>query len=252
VLPTPARLAADTLLDEESARRRHVVVALGGAHAGGFAAPGEAIALRALHVAPTASLLGLRAPALSLERAEVRGATHVQYASNEIGPAVVALVLGNGAHAERVLGSTLRGSPELDSLAPLAVRALSRRYHRHYRGAALSHLRAFDRSATAAGALRVLGAALTGAHLLAAHEVVVALDPLLDAHGFEGARALVAMVRAEGPSPLAGAERDHWRAELQRATVLLDDAERASTLPALTPNEAELDAWLVALRRAML
>lgn len=252
VLPTPARLVADALLDEESLRRRHVVVALGGAHAAGFAAPGEAVALRALHVAPTASLLGLRAPALAIERTEVRASVHLHYASNEIGPAVVGLVLGNGAYAERVLAAKLRGSPELETLAPIALRALSRRYHRHYRGAALSHLRAFDHAPTPGRALRVLGAALTGAHLLAAHAVVVDLDRLLDAHGFGGARALVATVRAGDEAPLAGTARDRWRAELQRATTLLDDAERTSTLPALTANEAELDAWLVALRRAML
>ncbi len=254
-----ALLDGDERLDSigESSRRRHLVVALGGGRAFGIASEGV-IELRALHVAPTASLLGLRAPALTIERTAVMDGVAVKYTSNEIGPAIVGVVLGNGGYAERILaGAPLRASPELATLAPIVGRAISRRYARHYRGAALHHLRAFDARPSLSSALHGLRAALTGVHLLATGAMVVDAGALTDGRAFPELRAALDRERApdhEPPpaEPLAAASRDSARAELVRAVELLDDAERTSKLPALTPNEAELDAWLVELRRASL
>ena len=44
--------AADRLLDEESAKRRHLVVSLSGAHAYGFPSPDSDLDLKAIHLAP--------------------------------------------------------------------------------------------------------------------------------------------------------------------------------------------------------
>jgi len=41
-------------------------------------------------------------------------------------------------------------------------------------------------------------------------------------------------------------------AEVERALLRLDEAHEASALPEAPGNEAELDAWLIELRRAML
>lgn len=62
VLDPRQRAAADRLLNEESAHRRHLVVSLSGAHAYGFPSPDSDLDLKAVHIAPTEALLGPTSP----------------------------------------------------------------------------------------------------------------------------------------------------------------------------------------------
>ena len=59
------------VLTEESAKREHVVVHLSGAHAYGFASPDSDVDLKAIHVVPTAELLGLHKSQMEGSRFEV-------------------------------------------------------------------------------------------------------------------------------------------------------------------------------------
>jgi predicted nucleotidyltransferase len=251
LLTPEQRVVARRVLDEESARREHVVVYLSGAHAYGFPSPDSDLDLKAIHAAPTASLLGLSPAAVTFDRAEVLDGVEIDYTSNEIGAAIAGILAGNGNFAERVLGAcALVSSEALTSLRPLVEGALSRRFHRHYRGFATSQLKELEAKPTAKRALYVLRTALTGTHLLRTGALVTDVNELLDAYAFGEARALIAAKRAGERTPLDGAVRDHWRAELARAFTLLDDARASSPLPEEPPNVAELEAWLLALRRA--
>src|SRR5690606_22403890 len=49
LLAAHPRAVADRVLDEESARRRHLVIALSGAHAYGFPSPDSDLDLKAVH-----------------------------------------------------------------------------------------------------------------------------------------------------------------------------------------------------------
>ncbi len=145
------------VLDEEEARREHVVVYLSGAHAYGFPSPDSDLDLKAIHVAKTADLLGFEVPLPTVDRAEVIEGVEIDYTSNELAHALAGILGGNGNFFERMLGRmTARASPLLEELRPIAQRALSRRVHRHYRGFALNQLRflenhAADRSVRARG-----------------------------------------------------------------------------------------------------
>src|SRR5258706_7212617 len=151
------------VLDEEGTARRHVVVYLSGAHAYGFPSPDSDLDLKAIHVAPTAEILGLHPNVAAVDRAEVLEGVEIDYTSNEIGAALASLLQGNGNFLERVLGvCTMRESPWLASLRPIAKRALSKRFHRHYRGFATSQLRELEAQPTAKKALYVLRTTLTG------------------------------------------------------------------------------------------
>ncbi len=89
--------AANKLLDEESASRRHLVVSLSGAHAYGFPSPDSDLDLKAIHIAPTALLLGLSPPPQSApDRIEVIAGVEVDYSSNELQPALAGILQGNG------------------------------------------------------------------------------------------------------------------------------------------------------------
>lgn len=254
VLDAKQRSAADRLLDEESASRRHVVVSLSGAHAYGFPSPDSDLDVKAIHLAPTERLLGLSPPPQSApDRLEVLDGVEVDYSSNEIQPALVGILQGNGNFIERVLSRfVLRSPPEHAALREVVKRSLSRRLHRHYRGFATGQLREWEKDGfrSAKKLLYVLRTTLTGTHALLTGEIETDVTLLLDAHGFGAARELVdAKKRGEG-SELAPAVSERWKATVGRAFDLLDSALARSTLPEEPPNVADAEAWLVALRRA--
>jgi hypothetical protein len=81
----PQRVAL-AVLREEQAKRRHLVVALSGAHAYGFPSPDSDHDLKAIHIAPTATLLGLAEVPTASERAEVIEGVEGQDAHREEAP----------------------------------------------------------------------------------------------------------------------------------------------------------------------
>jgi predicted nucleotidyltransferase len=196
---TPAQEAvAARVLAEERTRRRHLLVSLSGAHAYGFPSPDSDLDLKAIHIEPTRSFLGLSAPAPSAARLEVVDGIEIDYSSNEVGQALVGILQGNGNYLERVLGANpLESAPELAGLRPIVARALSRRVFRHYHGFAQGQLREFEtaENAPAKKILYVLRTTLTGAHLLRTGEVQTDVTRLLDDYGFAEAHALVAATR---------------------------------------------------------
>lgn len=246
-----ARAAAEKVLAEESARRRHVVVALSGAHAYGFPSPDSDLDLKAVHVAPTRQLLGLGEPRSASDRLEVVDGVEIDYTSNEIAPVLGGVLAGNGNYIERILGHLVCvSSPEHQALKPLALRALSRRVYRHYRGFASSQRQAFEQAEapTAKQLLYVLRTTLTGTHLLRRGELRIDLTTVAEEYGFGHALALIETKRRGERVTLSTDERARWRADLDRAFALLDQAHERSVLPPEPGNAAELEGWLVDLR----
>lgn len=241
---------ARRVIAEESARREHVVVYLSGAHAYGFPSPDSDLDLKAIHVAPTAALLGLAPPAPTFDRAEVVDGVEIDYTSNELAHALAGILRGNGNFLERALGpATLLESPILAGLREVARGALSRRVHRHYRGFAESQIRELDREPTVKRLLYVLRTALTGTHLLRTGELVTDLGALLDVHPLEGARALIERKRAGERTPLDAAERDRWRARVAERIEELDAARDRSSLPEEPRNAHAAEAFSIEVRR---
>src|SRR3954447_9201656 len=87
---------SDRVLDEEGRARRHLVVSLSGAHAYGFPSPDSDLDLKAVHIAPTAQLLGLGSPPPTKDRLEVIEGVEIDYTSNELQGVLSGLLLGNG------------------------------------------------------------------------------------------------------------------------------------------------------------
>lgn len=246
---------ADRVLDEESARREHLVVSLSGAHAYGFPSPDSDLDLKCVHIAPTAHLLRMeqRGPLDSTERLEVIDGVEIDYSSNELAPVLLGVLQGNGNYVERLLGAhALRASPVLEAVRPLVRRALSRRMHRHYRGFAHGQLREWEKTGfrSTKKLLYVLRTTLTGTHALLTGEVETDLTALMDRYGFSEAGELVAWKRrgerSELPEPLS----EHWRGQVARAFERLDEARERSVLPEDPEGAAELEAWLLDVRRS--
>lgn len=252
LLTEAQRATSRAVIARESAQREHVVVALSGAHAYGFPSPDSDVDLKAVHVAPTGRLVGLRPTAAPTDRIEVLDGVEMDYTSNELGGVIEGCLKGNGNYLERVVGGVaLAGSPWLDALRPLVQASLSRRVHRHYRGFAQGQRKEFDATPTAKKLLYVLRTALTGAHLLRTGEMVLDVNELLDEAGLGAARALVEAKRAGERTVLPESERARWLDEVDRAVASLDAAMEASVLPDEPAGEDALDAWLIEVRRAM-
>lgn len=250
-LTAEQRRVADQVLVQEGERRRHLVVALSGAHAYGFPSPDSDLDLKAVHIAPASRLLGLQRVELTAERMEVIDGVEIDYSSNEILPVLQGVLAGNGNFIERILGARLlEQSAELAALAPLVERALSKRVYRHYQGFAASQRREMEKTPTPAAkrVLYVLRTALTGAHLLDTGRVVADLSLLIDDYGFGEARALIEQKRNGERTSLDAGAAERWRGAVDRAFETLDRSFARSTLPEAAES-AELDAWLVELRR---
>lgn len=247
-----AREVAERVVREEEGRRRHVVVSLSGAHAYGFPSPDSDLDLKAIHTAPTAALLGLAPPAEAANRLEVIEGVEIDYTSNELRPVLAGVLAGNGNYIERILGK-LRpyASPALAELGPLTQRSLSRRVHRHYRGFAAAQRQAFTEAAapTAKELLYVLRTALTGAHLLLTGELRVDLTTVAAEHGLGDCLALIEAKKQGERAVLDAATREHWLPRLDGLFALLDRARERSVLPEEPAGVADLERWLLEVRR---
>lgn len=249
-LLTPHQQAvAERALGEESARREHVVVYLSGAHAYGFPSPDSDLDLKAIHITPTRSLLGLEPPVLTFDRAEVIEGVEIDYTSNEIAAALAGILTGNGNFLERVLGRTsFTTSPLHVALQPLVRASLSRRVHKHYRGFASSQMRFLEKEPTIKKLLYVLRTALTGTHVLLTGELETDVTRLLDTYDLGDARELVAAKRAGERTAADPALLERWKPRLDAILKRLDEAFVSSLLPDAPPNAAALEEWLVEAR----
>jgi len=255
VLTPVQRAVMERVIADEERHRRHLVIALSGAHAYGFPSPDSDLDLKAIHIDPTEQLLGLSAGAPHADRMEIVEGIEIDYTSNELRPVLHGILQGNGNYIERVLGALLPfTTPELSALKPLVKRALSRRVFRHYLGFATSQLKAFhtENPGSAKKLLYVLRTALTGAHALRTGEIVADLRELIDEYGFPEARELIDAKRAGERVLLPGAVGERWAGEVSRAFSVLEEAHKASKLPAEPEGEADIEAWLLAERRKRL
>jgi uncharacterized protein len=241
----------ERVLDEEDARREHLVVYLSGAHAYGFPSPDSDLDLKAIHVAPTGDLVGLVVPPPTVDRAEIVDGVEIDYTSNELAHALSGILAGNGNFIERVLGRTAaRRSAALDQLRPLVQASLSRRAHRHYRGFALNQLSFLQKDPTVKKLLYVLRTTLTGTHLLRTGELEPDLTRLLDEHGIADAAELVERKRSGERVGVDPELLEAWLPRVGDLLLRLDDARERSPLPEEPANEDEIRDWLLDTRRA--
>ncbi len=250
-----AREVAARVVAEEESRRRHVVIALSGAHAYGFPSPDSDLDLKAIHVEPTRNLLGLRSPRATFDRLEVIDGVEIDYTSNELRGVLEGILAGNGNYIERVLGALIAASsPEHEQLRELVPRVLSRRVHHHYRGFAASQRKAFEAAEqpTVKKLLYVLRTALTGVHLLRTGELRVDLTTVADDYGYGDVTELIEAKKQGERAVLADSDRQAWLTRLDRLFAALDEARATSVLPDEPPDAAALEEWLVDLRRRLL
>lgn len=240
---------ARRFLAEMSAARRHVVVAVSGAHAYGFPSPDSDVDLKAVHAVPARAVLGLRRADASAEKMLIVEGVELDYSSNELREVLSGVLKGNGNYIERFLsGYVMEADPALAELQPLVAGALCSKVHAHYRGFASQLARRLDQpGATVKHLLYVLRCALTGTHLLLTGQCETDLSLLATPYGFPEAHDLIAAKRAGERTPLGDDALERARALAARAMATLEEARTRCVLPDEADGSA-LEAWLVAFR----
>lgn len=247
------RAIGDRVIAQESKKREHLVVYLSGAHAYGFPSPDSDLDLKCIHIAPTAALVGFAPPSPTFDRAEIIEEVEIDYTSNELSHALGGVLNGNGNFLERILGRTaLETSPELEGLRPLAQAAVSRRYHRHYRGFAGSQQKALEQTPTVKKLLYVIRTAITGTHLLLTGELETDLQLLAPKYGLADVASLIEAKKKGERIEANPAILAEWQPRLAEICSRLDRARDESALPEdPTPDSAAaLESWLVAIRKS--
>jgi predicted nucleotidyltransferase len=233
-----------------------VQCAITGSHLYGFSSADSDLDIKGIHQAPTESVLGLRPVRESHDALEVFEEVECDLTTNELAAALRLLLKGNGNFLER-LASPLQlvEGPDLDALRDLARGARSRVSYGHYRGyfeaMRREHLR--ESPGRAKSLLYSFRVALTGAHLLETGEVLAHLPTLASMYGHDDVRELIAakaagLERGAAPPDLAAALRGRWPALEARLQAALE----RSPLPQEAPNQADVEAFLVARRVAAL
>jgi uncharacterized protein len=243
----------EDVLAEESKRREHLCVALGGSRGFGFPSPNSDWDLECIHVAPTAKLVGLAQPTLTFDRVETIDGVKIDYTSNEVASVISGILGGNGNFLERVLGRAfVRRTPLFEELVPLVRSAVSKRFSRHYRGFATGQVGELEKDPTIKKLLYVLRTLLAGTHLLRTGRLEPDLPTLLGENDLAEAEPLVAAKIAGERSAPEPELLDEWRPRIASLFIAFDEAWTLSTVPAEPPAAAveDLEAWLLALRRA--
>ncbi len=253
VLAPHQQTVARAFLAAREAERKHLVIYLSGAHAYGFPSPDSDLDLKCVHIAPTASLVGLDIVEEPADKIEIVDGVELDYGSNELTPVLRGAIKGNGNFLERILGDlALGGDLSLLAEARTVVKPLlSRRCARHYGGFAMGQLRLFDEKPTAKRALYVLRTAATGRAVMATGEIITDVNRLTDFVPPE-IDELIAIKRLAEKQQLSPEQVSTWRPRLAAAIEAVDKAWPTSVLPTDAPPEAiaALDAWLREVRRA--
>ncbi len=227
-------------------------VTVSGAHLYGFSSPDSDVDLRACHLLPLDSFLGLDAPRETLEISQIEDGLEWDIVSHDARKFFLLLLKGSGYALEQVLSPLVVASSDVHAeLCDVARATISRRHARHYIGFARSQWKMFQsenppRVKPLLYTFRVL---LTGIHLMRSGELNANLEELNA--DFQVARVdeLIQLKRTTKEKiTLSNADFDYFSSEFERLMGELGRAEKESKLRETPENRAEFDGLLRRLR----
>lgn len=229
-------------------------VTVSGAHLYSFPSPDSDVDLRACHLLPLDSFLGLDAPRETLEISQIEDGLEWDIVSHDARKFFLLLLKSSGYALEQVLSPLVVSSSDAHAeLCDLARATISRRHARHYIGFARSQWKLFQaenppRVKPLLYTFRVL---LTGIHLMRSGELNANLDELNSEFKVPRVDELIALKRATKEKiTLSNADFYFFAGEFERLMGELGRAEKESKLQREPENRAGFDALLRRLRRS--
>jgi predicted nucleotidyltransferase len=221
-----------------------------GSHLYGFPSVDSDIDLRGCFLAPLRTVIGLKAPAETVEpKGDIAG-REVEAVSHEVAKFLKLLCKHNGYVLEQVFSPLVAyGAEFLSRLRPHATRCVTKHCYHHYRGFLSTQRKLMDKEPElrAKPLLYAYRVAMTGVHLLNTGEVVSHLPTLNDRFRVSYIPELIARKAAAENGLLSGSDGALYREQLDAWEKRLEEAFHTSTLSESAPVE-ELHRFLVELR----
>jgi predicted nucleotidyltransferase len=221
-----------------------------GSHLYGFPSADSDIDLRGCFLATPRELLGLRAPADTVEPKGELAGREVEAVSHEVGKYLRLLCKHNGYVLEQIFSPLVaHGADVLARLRPVAAKCVTRWCYNHYRGFLHTQRKLFEkeevkRAKTLLYAYRV---ALTGVHLLETGEVLTHLPALNDRFRLPFVPELIARKAGAEFGALPPVDVSFHLQQLDAWEKRLEAACAASPLPTEPPAD-ELNRFLIEVR----
>ena len=230
--------------------RKLICAAVSGPHASGYSTEETPLELKGLHVEPTVNLVGLTRPPKAFNWVGEFEGLLIDYSSAEIGPASHQLLRGDGSILERILSPLqVFAGEDLRRLQQVANKAICRRFFEHYRNFSKGVLKEFEGqpARTVRQALNAYRVGLTGVHLLRTGEVDLDLLLLARKYKLFQLDELVRLYR-EGRTRTLD-DTSPWINRMAKLHGLLDAAYERSKLPVDPDNPADVEEYLLDMRR---
>lgn len=234
----------------QEVRCKLLLVSVTGAHAYGYSIENSPIELRAIHIEPTESLVGLTTVPRSHNWVGNFEGRAIDFSSHELGFALQRLLKGDGAILERILGSyQLLRNHDVSQLQQVTNQIICRKFFDYYRNFSRGILKDYeDNERRSLGhLLSAYRTALTGIHLLKHGEIVQDLLFLAKRHGLPNLSDVVETYRRER-NPLLSADNP-WINRLAKLHSMLEEAYIHTELPIDPFNPQGVETYLLDMRR---
>jgi uncharacterized protein len=225
---------------------------LSGAHLYGFASPDSDYDLRGVHILPARDLLGLNAPAETIELSETAKGIDLDLVTHDARKFFLMLLKRNGYVLEQLYSPlVLHALPEHAELQQMARGCITRRHAHHYLGFAETQWALFEKEEPrrVKPLLYTYRVLLTGIHLMQTGEVEANLPVLNESFRLPYVAELIGRKRAGTEhGALEGGEVEFHRREFERLRGELEAARDRSALPDAPSARPQLSDLLLRLR----
>ncbi|MEH1130711.1 nucleotidyltransferase domain-containing protein [Micromonospora sp. CPCC 206061] len=207
-----------------------VFATVSGAHLYGFASVDSDLDLRAVHVLPTAEVVGLRTGPDTLQHTGMRDGVELDVVSHDLLKFARLLTDRNGYVLEQLLSPLVVVTTAVHTdLKTLAGGLITRHHAHHYLGFATGQQKLYTKTGRLKPALYTLRVLLTGIHLMRTGQLETDLRVL--GTGLAYVPDLIAAKREAEHGPLPDGAVRHLAADIPRLRAELETARDTSPLP---------------------
>lgn len=223
-----------------------------GAHLYGFPSPDSDFDLRGVHILPVEQVVGLNELEETIEVEEIRDGMEIDLVTHDVYKFFQLMLKRNGYVLEQLLSPlVVHTTPEHEHLKAIVPDCLTHNHAHHYLGFSKNQWDLFDkeRPRRVKPLLYIYRVLLTGIYLMQTGKIEANLIHLNDHFKLPYIPDLITQ-KLEGAekSTLPDVDVDFHRAEFERLTAALEEAEKASNLPDIPTGKAALNDLLVNLR----
>lgn len=223
-----------------------------GAHLYGFPSPDSDYDLRGVHVIPMNELVGLDAPAETIEITNFDDGIELDLVTHDLKKFILLMLRPNGYVLEQLLSPlVVHTTPEHQELINLSQNCITRYHANHYLGFAHSQWRLFSKEEhpRVKPLLYVFRVVLTGIHLMNTGKIEANLNILNEEFSLEYLPDLIALKQtSKEQTTIDSKNLQFYESEFQRLVARLESLAAESKLPESATAKPALNDLLKRVR----